>query len=218
MTREFPGNKRPLIYLISDNSLTDTNFGEDSKRFLDLVSAAVEAKIALIQIREKQLSGKNLFYLAGCAAQITQNTQTLLLVNDRADVALAAAADGVQLTANSLTAKTIRKNFPEDFIIGVSAHSLSEIKSAAATGANFATFGPIFPTPSKAHYNLPPQGVEKLEEICAAVGNFPIIALGGIDETNFAAVLQAGASGVAAIRFLNDSQNLSRIVSNIRND
>ena len=216
MTTEFPRNKRPLIYLISDNSLTDENFSASSKRLLDLVLAAVEVGVELIQIREKQLSAKNLFCLATRAAQITKNTQTLLLINDRSDIALAAAADGVHLPANSLSAKTIRQNFPPNFIIGVSAHSLSETQASAANGANFATFGPVFPTPSKAQYNLPPQGVEKLKEVCEAVNGFPVIALGGIDETNFSAVLQTGARGFAAVRFLSNAESLATIAERTR--
>ena len=218
MAKIFPENKHPIIYLISENSLTDKNFGKLSKRFLDLIAAAVETKIALVQIREKRLSAKNLFLLTRRAAQLTKNSQTRLLINDRADIALAASADGVHLPANSLSPKTIRQNFPPDFIIGVSAHSLAEIKSSAANKADFATFSPIFPTPSKAQYHLPPQGIEKLKEVCAAVKGFPVIALGGIDETNVAAVLQTGASGFAAIRFLSDSQNLSKIVRKICHD
>lgn len=218
MARLFPANKFPLVYLISDNALTDTNFVEHSKIFLKLVSSAVNAKIALIQIREKQLSAKNLFSLTDRAAQITKNTETVLLVNDRADIALGAGADGAHLTTNSLSAKIIRRNFPQDFIIGVSAHTLSEVKSAAQNKANFATFSPIFSTPSKEPYNLPAQGLEKLKEVCAAVRNFPVIALGGINQTNFWAVLNHGAAGFAAIRFLNNPENLATIAEKIQND
>lgn len=210
--------KLPLIYLISEGVMTDGNFVECSARFSELVSAAVKAEVSLVQIREKHLSASKVFELASRIAQITKNSQTLLLINDRADIALAAGADGVHLTANSLPVSVVRRTFPPNFIVGASTHSLAEVNQAAESGANFVTFSPIFATPSKANYDLPPHGLGKLQEVGKAVEDFPVIALGGIDETNFSAVLQAGARGIAAIRFLNDPQNLSKIVSKIRND
>lgn len=211
-------NKRPLVYLISSGTLTDQNFPEQSAHFLELVSAAVAAKVSLIQIREKQLSAINVFLLACRAAEITRDSETLTLVNDRADIALAAKTDGVHLTAKSLSAKTVRQYFPPNFVVGASCHSLADVKIAVNGGADFATFSPIFATPSKAKYDLPPQGVDKLCEVCQAAAGFPLIALGGIDKTNFRAVLATGASGIAAIRLLNDAEGLSNIVKSIRNE
>lgn len=214
---KIPANKFPLVYLISEGAATEGNFIDYSARFLEIVRAAVKARISVVQIREKKLSARNVFELTKRAAEITQQSQTLLLVNDRADVALAANANGVHLAANSLPAKIIRQNFPENFIVGVSAHSLAEVESAKIAGADFATFSPIFATPSKAKYGTP-QGSEKLKEVCSTVKDFPVLALGGINETNFQTVLQAGASGFAAIRFLNNAENLSKIVNKLRNE
>ena len=197
---------KPLIYLITDGETTAKNFSENSLQILEIIEKAVESEISLIQIREKQLSAKLVFELTSKAAGITKNSNTKLLVNDRADIALAANADGVHLTTNSLSASTIRANFPPDFIIGVSAHSLEKVEKAQIEGADFATFSPIFATTSKAKYGAP-QGIEKLREVIENVENFPIVALGGIDETNFREVLQI-ADGFAAIRFLNNAENL----------
>lgn len=209
-----PVNNLPIIYLISDGTITNKNFAARSKRFLKLVAAAVKAKIPLVQIREKELSICQTFELTSRAIQITRNSETLLLVNDRADVALAANANGVQLTANSLSVAIVRRSFPKkNFIIGASAHSLPEIQAAAADGADFATFSPIFATPSKEKYNLPAQGIEKLQVVCQTVREkFPVIALGGINEMNFSQVLAAGASGIAAIRLFGDAQKLPAVV------
>ncbi len=206
--------RKPLIYLITDGEMTAENFAEKSLQTLKLIEKAVEAEVSLIQIREKQLSAKMVFKLTSKAAEITTNTNTKLLVNDRADVALAAAADGVHLTSKSLSAEIIRASFPKNFIIGVSAHTLAEVEMAKLTGADFSTFSPIFATASKAKYGAP-QGIAALREVVETVREFPIIALGGIDENNFSDVLKSGASGIAAIRSLNDAEKLSEIVKKI---
>ena len=201
---------RPTIYLITDGEITAENYAKKSLETLGLITKAIEAKISLIQIREKQLSAKLVFELALQAAKITKNSNTKLLINDRADIALAANADGVHLTANSLSAKIIRANFPKNFIIGVSAHTLEKANEAKENGADFATFSPIFYSPNKGK----PIGLDALREVCAKLKPFPIIALGGIDEMNYREVLQI-ASGFAAIRFLQNVENLQKLSTTI---
>ena len=195
---------KPLIYLITEGNLTSENFDDKKDRILETIKNSVENKISLIQIREKKLSAKLVFELTSQAAKITKNSNTKLLVNDRADIALAAQADGVQLTENSVSADIIRRNFPENFIIGVSTHSIEKAEKAKTQGADFITFSPIFASPGKEK----PTGLENLREVCERLKPFPVIALGGIDETNYESVLQAGANGFAAIRFLNKTENL----------
>ena len=207
-------DKKPLIYLITDGALTPENFREKSSATLKIIEKAVLGEIPLIQIREKRLLAGQVFELVSKAARLTKNSNTRLLVNDRADIALAAAADGVHLPANSLPAQIIRRNFGADFIIGVSAHSAEEVGRARLAKADFATFGPVFATASKARYGAP-QGVAKLRAVAATHPDFPVIALGGIDENNFAEALRAGAKGIAAIRFLNDAEKLPEIAKKI---
>lgn len=206
--------KKPLIYLISDGAMTDENVAADMQTFLSLVQAAVQTKISLIQIREKQLSARNLFQLTQQTVAVTRRSETRVLVNDRADIAAAANADGVHLTINSLAPHIVRQTFGENFMIGVSTHSAAEIERAELAATNFAVFSPIFATPSKIKFGAP-QGLNVLREVCQKYENFPIIALGGIDETNFQSALDAGAKGVAAIRWLNDAENLPQIVKTI---
>lgn len=198
---------KPLIYLITDGTTTVENFVEKKEKLTHLIKIAVKSKVSLIQIREKQIPTRMVFELAVEAVKLTRNSETAIVINDRADVALAAQADGVHLTANSLSAKITRQNFPENFIIGVSAHTLEKCETAQEEGANFVTFSPIYYSPDKGT----PQGIERLKEVCERLKPFPIIALGGIDETNFSEVLKCGASGFAAIRFLNDEKNLSKM-------
>ncbi len=214
VTRLF--GQKPLIYLISDGAATAENYREKSLQILELVKKAVAAEISIIQIREKQLSAKLVFELAAEIARLTKNSKTKLLVSDRADIALAAGADGVHLTSGSLSAKIVRAVFPSDLLIGVSAHTLTETQTAKSSGADFAVFSPIFATASKAKYGAP-QGIEKLREVTEKVGDFPVIALGGIDQNNFSKALNAGAVGIAAIRFLNAAEKLNGIVDTIRN-
>lgn len=193
---------RPIIYLITEGKLTAENFDENKQKILDLIRSAIENNISIIQIREKKLSAKLVFELTSEAVKITKNSQTKLLVNDRADIASAAKADGVHLTENSLSTEITRRNFPSNFLIGVSTHSVESAKIAKDQGADFITFSPIFASPGKSA----PKGLEKLKEICGMLKPFPVIALGGIDETNFREVLRI-ADGFAAIRFLNDEKN-----------
>lgn len=198
---------KPLIYLITEGGLTDQNFSRKSAAALNLINIAVQAKISLIQIREKNLSARNLFYLTSEAVKSARKSATRILVNDRADIARAAKADGAHLTAKSLSVKTIRRAFPRDFIVGVSVHTLEEAEKSKRQGANFATFSPIFSSPKKGE----PKGLDELRKICEKLSPFPIIALGGINKYNCNSVLDAGAGGFAAIRFLNDARNLREL-------
>jgi len=187
--------------------MTAQNFSQKKSQTLKLIEIAARNNISLIQIREKKLSARLVFEIARAAVKITQNTGTKLLVNDRADIALAANADGVHLTARSLSAGAIRRAFPEDFIIGVSTHTIEEAENARNQTADFVTFSPIFSMPNKDKF----QGIENLREVCEKLKPFPVIALGGIDETNYKSVLENGASGFAAIRFLNDAENIRKL-------
>lgn len=197
----------PLIYLVTDGSITNENFSSRSEAFIRLVEAAVSAHISYVQIREKQLSARLLFELAKRAARLTRGTGTKLLVNDRADIALSAGADGVHLTALSIKPEVIRRSFPADFVIGVSTHSVGDLVTAKNSNANFAVFGPIFETPGKGS----PLGLSALRDAVKKLDPFPVIAIGGIDLSNYKQILEVGAAGFAAIRFLNDAGNLERL-------
>ena len=192
-------NNKPIIYLITEGAATAANFPSEKQRILEIIRRAVRRKIRFAQIREKNLPARQIYELTAAAAAVTKNSATKLLVNDRADIALAAGADGVHLTANSLAAAVIRRDFPREFIIGVSAHSPEKAALAKKQKADFITFSPIFDSPDKGA----PKGLEKLREVCAKLAPFPVIALGGVDETNYKKILECGAVGFAAIRFLH---------------
>ena len=162
------------------------------------MEAVVATAIPLVQLREKSLTARVLYELTTRAAAIAKGSSTRLLVNDRFDIARAAGADGVHLTTRSLPALIVRQICGEDFLIGVSTHSLDEAQNARTQGADFIVFGPVFETPSKQIYG-PPQGLEKLREVTNALDGFPVLAIGGINLDNTAACLTAGASGIAGI-------------------
>ncbi|HEX7317934.1 MAG TPA: thiamine phosphate synthase [Pyrinomonadaceae bacterium] len=207
---------RPITYLITAGETTSAT-GPDSEEFrrlLALVRAAVEARVMLVQLREKDLSGRVLFELASAAARMARGSETRVLVNDRADVARAAGCDGVHLTTRSLEASVVRRAFGEEFLIGVSTHTREEARVARAGGADFAVFGPVFDTPSKRAYG-PPVGLDVLKDAARELSPFPLVALGGVGEEEVEEVLRAGAAGVAGIRLFANGQNLARIVHHI---
>jgi thiamine-phosphate pyrophosphorylase len=203
----------PITYLVTAGETTGETTPADSdfQALLSLVERATVARVSLVQLREKNLTARTLYELAARAARITRGTATRLLVNDRADVARAAGCDGVQLTARSLEASVVRRAFGPDFLVGVSAHSLSEARAARDAGADFAVFGPVFDTPSKRPYG-PPLGLERLREASLALAPFPLVAVGGVNEENAREVLRAGARGVAAIRMFTEAGSLERVL------
>ena len=138
------------------------------------------------------------------------------MVNDRADIALAAQADGVHLSTQSVGAATIRRAFGDRLLIGVSTHNLHEARNARQGAADFAVFGPVFDTPSKHGYGAP-VGLEALAGVARELAPFPIIALGGVTQNNAVAALGAGASGIAAIRLFSEPTKLESTVAAIRN-
>jgi len=189
----------PLTYLITKGDATPERFGESSRAILSIVEKAVDAGISLVQIREKNLTAKQLFKLARGAAALVSGSQTKLLINSRSDVTIAAGADGVHLPEDGVPVAAVRRACRTPFLIGASVHSLEAARAAKNDGADFILFGPVFDSPGKEGV-----GVRPLREICLALGDFPVIAVGGIDASNKTSVLENGARGYAAIRYLND--------------
>lgn len=209
----------PIIYLITSGATNaqTTPTSEAFAAILNLVSAAVVARVSLIQLREKLLTARVLFELTTQAANITRGTQTKLLVNDRADIARGAGADGVHLTEVSLQAGVVRRTFGPNFMIGVSTHSLEQARAARDDNADFAVWGPVFATDSKNAYGEP-QGVPKLAEVALELDPFPIVALGGLQLDNVAECVVAGAKGIAGISLFQNVEELPTTVSSVRGE
>lgn len=208
---------KPILYLITRGASIESTTRDSPafKQILDQVSAAVTAGIDLIQLREKRLTARMLFELTQQAAELTHGSATRLLVNDRADIAASAGADGVHLTTRSIDSAAIRRTFGQEFLIGASTHSLAEAQSACNGGADFVVFGPVFATASKQKYGEP-LGLEELQRVARELHPFPVLALGGISTTNAADCFHAGARGIAGISLFAQSERLCDVVAKMR--
>jgi thiamine-phosphate pyrophosphorylase len=160
-----------------------------------VVAAALDGGLPAVQLREKDLPGRPLLALAERLRGETARRRALLLVNDRVDVAVAAGADGVHLGGGALPVAVARGLLPPGALVGASVHTVDE---AAACDADFAVFGPVWATPSKAAYGAP-QGERRLADAVGAA-HVPVLAIGGVAASRVAAARAAGAHGVAVIR------------------
>jgi thiamine-phosphate pyrophosphorylase len=226
----FPPSKfsgAPILCYVTDRKGLAGDAKEQNTALLKRITAAAEAGIDWIQIREKDLSGKELSSLTHEAVAQTKQINkpegkvTRILVNDRLDVAYSECADGVHLGENSLPVLDVRKRVDEKpnpegakFLVGVSCHSLKAATAAARDGADYIFFGPVFATPSKAAIGAP-QGLKRLDEVCSSV-KIPVLAIGGMTRDNASECVAAGAAGIAAIRLFQDAEDLASLVADLR--
>jgi thiamine-phosphate pyrophosphorylase len=208
-----------LCYVTDRRSVPGAAGSRDVDSIAPLI-ASIERAIASgadwIQVREKDLEARPLEALVRRALEVSGG-RARILVNDRLDVALAAGAAGVHLGETSLPVAHVAAwrtaaGRPE-FTIGASCHSAEGVRAAERAGADYAFFGPIFATPSKSSFG-PPQGLERLTAACQGA-RIPVLAIGGITESNAAECLAAGAAGIAAIRMFQEETDLAGIVSRL---
>jgi thiamine-phosphate pyrophosphorylase len=221
-----PTGRKPILCYVTDRRALEaappapgsvleehpsTSFGS----LRDSIRRGVAAGVDWIQIREKDLGGGELLELVRTAVHESPAAGSRVLVNDRLDVAIAATAGGVHLGENSLPIESAiewrRSSDRTDFLIGVSCHSLESARAAWRGGADYVFFGPVFATPSKASYG-PPQGIERLREVCASV-EVPVLAIGGVNAENAGECIAAGAAGIAAIRLFQDARSAAELVT-----
>jgi thiamine-phosphate pyrophosphorylase len=179
------------LYLVTDRGMTQ---GRD---LLWVLQQALDGGVKGIQLREKDLVGRELFFLAEAARKLTQRYHALLLINDRIDIALAMDADGVHLSTASIPIESARALLGRQQLLGASTHSLEEAQEAERSGADFVVFGPVYFTPSKASYGSP-QGLAALKKVVEKL-SLPIYAIGGIKPENIADTRRTGVRGVALI-------------------
>ncbi|HET8548749.1 MAG TPA: thiamine phosphate synthase [Bryobacteraceae bacterium] len=174
--------------------ITDRHSAGGIGALLICIERAIADRVDMIQIREKDLYARDLLELTRRAVLLASASATRILVNTRVDVALAANAHGVHLPAGSVSPERVRAISPAGFLTGVSCHSIDELRCAERERADFAVYGPVFPSRGKGE----PLGLRALQEGAAAV-RIPVFALGGVNRKNAADCLAAGAAGVAAI-------------------
>jgi thiamine-phosphate pyrophosphorylase len=167
----------------------------------------------MVQLREPDLPARELFLLSKAAAEIAARFCCSLLVNDRADIAVACGA-GVHLTTRSVRPSVVRRTFGSGLLMGVSTHNIDEVREAEDAGANFVVFGPVYETETKKRYG-PPVGPGSLQDVASRSG-IPVLALGGINELNFREALKAGAAGIAGISMFADSTDLKALVTRVK--
>jgi thiamine-phosphate pyrophosphorylase len=198
-----------LLYYITDRRQFPGNSQEQKRRLLEKVAECAAAGIPYVQLREKDLTARDLHELAREALlRIPKGTTTRLLLNARIDIALASGAHGVHLPAHDFTASEARAIFAAASnirpLIGVSAHTSDEAAYAESHGADFAVFGPVFEKDSQSFSD----GLGRLTSACKRppVGSpMPLLALGGITLENARECLHAGAAGVAGIRLFQEA-------------
>ena len=186
--------RRPILYFVTDRTRLPSH---SVTHLLSVIRAATQAGIDAIQIRERDLSDRILIGLLREALAITRSARVPLLVNDRVDIALAGGAAGVHLREDSVAVDRVRTMVPPGFTIGRSVHSLAAAEMAARAGCDYVLFGTIFRSASKpaGHSTV---GTSPLAEMCRRI-EVPVLAIGGIDESNASHIGGAGAAGIAAV-------------------
>jgi len=230
--------RRPLLCYITDRTQFVGNESVRRARLLAKIREAADAGVDFIQLREKDLSARELEGLSREAQRVVREAQkethprrtenrelgtekrelkTVLLINSRTDVALAVAADGVHLPAGDISPAEVRRictcsaGAPARVTISVSCHSPEEVRHAQEAGADLALFAPVFE--KKDAPNAKPAGLAALRQACQ--NKIPVLALGGITLHNAAACLEAGAAGIAAIRLFQEN-DVAGIVRKLR--
>ncbi len=187
------------IYLVTDRKQTC------GKPLEEVIKSCLAGGIKAVQLREKDLDDRELFTIAKHLKTLTHRSGATFFINDRVDIALAVDADGLHLGQESISPNDARKQFGENKLIGVSAHSLDEAVKAEDNGADFITIGPIYDTPSKRRYGKP-IGLNELKRVTGKL-KIPVFAIGGIRKEKIRDTLDAGAHGIAVISAILKTKN-----------
>jgi thiamine-phosphate pyrophosphorylase len=176
--------------------LTDTHISRISHA--DQVSLLADAGATFVQLREKNRQALDFYNEAKAALAVARQRGVTLIINDRVDVALALGADGVHLGQDDLPPEAARKLLGNDAVIGYSTHNVTQALAAGVLPVDYIAIGPIFETGSKINPD-PVVGLDGLRAVRDAIGDIPLVAIGGITESNAAAVSEAGADSVALL-------------------
>ena len=189
----------PRVYALTDVQLSGLSHAEQ----LDLLSLG---GASLIQLREKRMPALEFYEEAKAAVAVAERSGVQLIINDRVDVALAVGAGGVHLGQDDLPPDTARKLLGPHSIVGYSTHNVEQALEAVKLPIDYLAIGPIFPTSSKTD-TFPVLGLEGLRAVRSAIGDFPLVAIGGITHANARDAVEAGADSVAVISALLSDPN-----------
>ena len=192
----------PRVYPITDTQISGLSHAEQVARFAD-------GGATLVQLRDKHASASDFYNQAKAALEVANQRGVQLVINDRVDIALALGT-GVHLGQDDLPPEAARKLLGDDAIIGYSTHSLSQIQQAAKLPVDYLAIGPVFPTSTKENPD-PVVGLEGVRLARQALGDSPLVGIGGISEVNAREVIAAGADSVALIHaLLVNAQKISK--------
>jgi thiamine-phosphate pyrophosphorylase len=197
--------KQPLLCLITDPDLPD---------LVQSIEIALSAGVNMLQLRGHQLTAARMYTLARTLRPLCQQYNAIFIVNDRIDVGLAAGADGFQLGTNSLPLHVVRQLVGENYLLGVSVHSVEEAQVATTGGANFLLAGTIFA--SRSHPERRGCGPGLLSEIKQRASVCPLLAIGGITSANARLAIEAGADGAAVISALLRAPDVAQATWELR--
>lgn len=178
------------LYLVTNSDEMDRD------EFLRRVEAALKGGVTLVQLREKDMSGREFYYLAKSLHQITSAYHVPLLIDDRLDIALAIGAEGVHIGQSDIPVHIARKILGDEMIIGATAKTVEQAIEAERDGADYLGIGAIHPTTTKVKTQL--TSVDTLNEIADSI-SIPIVAIGGLKRNNLEVLKGSGASGVAVV-------------------
>lgn len=184
----------PSIYPLTDVQLSGLSHAEQI-RLLSRGGAT------LVQLREKQMSPNEFYEQAKAAVTVAEQCGVRLIINDRVDVALAVGANGVHLGQDDMPPEAARKLLGEQAIVGYSTHNVEQAIEASKLPIDYLAIGPIFTTTTKSD-TAPVLGLAGLRTVRQAIGDFPLVAIGGITAANAPDVIEAGADSVAVISAL----------------
>ena len=182
------------IYPLTDVQLSGLSHAEQVVRLSD-------GGASLIQLREKNLAPGEFFKHAAEASHIARERSVRIVINDRVDIALALEADGVHLGQDDFPPEAARRLLGDRAIVGVSTHTVEQARRASRLPVDYLAIGPIFPTSSKSNFE-PVVGLDGLRRVRDAIGDFPLVAIGGITHENAREVLESGADAIAVISAL----------------
>lgn len=179
----------------------------------ECVEQAILGGCTVVQLREKNASSNDFFQTALNMRKITATLGVPLIINDRADIALAVDADGLHIGQDDLPYEAARRIFGQDKIIGVSTHNLAEAKDAALRGADYIGVGAMFTTRTKTDAN--PTNIDELRRICEAV-EIPVVAIGGINKKNVPLLKNTGLAGIAVVSAIVAEQDTANAAQELK--